>query len=91
MTLLIGKYKVTSFAGGYKVSRKKGQQFKIMSYHQELDGALRDLFELNVRVETKDFVVDFNDSVRFDAQSVALFKRIEEMKSEILKEVRNVI
>jgi hypothetical protein len=90
MTLFIGKYKITSFAGGYKVSRKKGKQFKIMSYHQSLDESLRELFELNVRVETKDFVIDFNDSLRFDSQSVALIRRIDEMKSEILREVKDV-
>lgn len=88
MTLLIANYKITSFVGGYKLSRQRGKQWKILAYSNTLEEALRTLFELRVRVDTKQFVVDFNDKKGFKAQQSALLAKIEESKQEILREVK---
>ncbi len=89
MTLLIANYKISSFVGGYKLSRQKGKQWKIMAYSSSLEEALTALFELRVRVDTKQFVVDFNNAKDFDAQQQALIAKIEASKQEILGEVQN--
>lgn len=85
MVLLIANYKITSFVGGYKLSRQKGKQWKIMAYHQDLGDALQALFELRVRVDTKQFLVDFNDARAFDKQQQALIAKIEASKLEIVE------
>ncbi len=85
MVLLIANYRVTSFAGGYKLSRQKGKQWKIVGYHQDLGSTLQNLFELRVRVDTRDFLVNFNDSLEFNPQQQALISRIDEIKQEILR------
>lgn len=88
MTLFIANYKISSFVGGYKLSRQRGKQWKIMAYSNSLEEALKALFELRVRVDTKQFIVDFNNAKDFDAQQQALIAKIEASKQEILKEAK---
>lgn len=85
MQLLIADYKITSFAAGYKLSKRKGAQWKIISYNSTLEDALKVLFDLRVRTDTKDFVLDFNEASKLDAQKSALISRVEAIRSELLE------
>ncbi len=89
MTLLIANYKITSFVGGYKLSRQKGKQWKIVAYSNSLEEALTALFEFRVRVDTKQFVVDFNNAKDFEAQQQKLVASILAAKQEIIKVAKN--
>lgn len=84
MQLLLSNYKIASYSGGYKVSKRKGKQWAVVSYHDSLDEAVKELFDLRVKVDTKDFIVDYNDSKNFKSQKDALVNRIKEIKNETL-------
>ena len=85
MTLLFGKYRITSYNYGWKISKRKGSQWNVVSYHTTLKEALTELFDLRVKIDTKDFVVDFTDATKFDSQKNALVKCIEGFKEEVLE------
>ncbi len=88
MTLLFGSYKITSFIRGYKTSKAKGKQWQVLSYHGKLEDALKELFELRVRVDTKEYVVDFDDATNYKAQRADLIKKIEVIRDEMLGELK---
>ena len=83
MILLFGKYRITSYTYGYKISKQKGKLWSILSYHDTLEDAFNTLLEHRVRVDTIDFVVDFLDANNFQAQKDSLLAEIKKMKSEM--------
>lgn len=87
MLLLFGKYKIASYYGGYKISKMKGNQWKVISYHDTLRRAIEELFRLKIVLDTKDFIVDFEDEIKFESQKNALLKRIEEIKQELIGKI----
>lgn len=85
MKLLFHNYRIVSYIGGYKVSKRRGEQWSILSYHDTLSSAIQELFDLKVKTDTKDFVVDFANATKFDSQKNALVKCIEGFKEEVLE------
>jgi len=88
MILLFGRYKISSYAYGYKISKAKGQQWQVMTYHDTLSDALNELFEHRVKTDTKGFEVNFDNAKIFKVQELALIKRIESIKEEMLGAVK---
>ncbi|MBA2279085.1 hypothetical protein H0V99_01415 [Candidatus Saccharibacteria bacterium] len=56
-----------------------------MAYYQTLEEALNNLFELRVRVDTRQFILNFNAVKGFEAQEMKLLKHITELKNEIVE------
>lgn len=83
MILLFGKYRITSYAYGYKISKRKGSQWSVMTYHNTLEDAFSNLLEHRIKVDTKDFVVDFLDKNNFQTQKNSLLSEIQKIKDEM--------
>ena len=83
MVLLFDRYRISSYTYGYKVAKRKGKLWSILSYHDTLEDAFNTLLEHRVRVDTKEFTVDFLDAKNFQTQKESLLEEIKNIKNEM--------
>ncbi len=90
MQLFIKKYKIVSNEHQYILKKQKGKyQYETISYHDSIADAINSLFEYRVRVELKDFVIDFNSAMTLCADKTSFLQQIQTIKNELLEGLNN--
>ena len=85
MIIYFKKYKIFSDKDGYTIAKRRGNTWRNTWYFNTLPQAINGLFDHIVMTETDDCILDLNDVMNFPSQKTALIKKIEEIKSGLMK------
>lgn len=84
--LKIENYKITADEFNYILKKKKGEkQWATIGFYANLKQALEVLYQRLEREEIKKFILDLDEEGTLDLQKTAFFKRLSEIKKEIME------